>query len=263
VVEGQVGTSGCPTGFQAANGLIVDVGTHKTYTECWPERAWIAYRLGGEAWDLYKATDGSYDPSVEIDRRNKVLLLRSKAKGIAEAASLQTPGVERCSAWSGFGESGRECAYAFVAPSGQTISSSVSQSTVSTSSEVDTSTSSNSSATGSSSISVALSTAIVEGSSTTVARTSLLITPDSVEASSISQLAMSITYLSAIQKTAVQALPKDRSLNYSVKSLTPKVCQASSLRVRINKSGVCKVGFSITDTAGNRYQIVKKLRRSF
>jgi hypothetical protein len=96
-----------------------------------------------------------------------------------------------------------------------------------------------------------------------VARTSLLITPDSVEASSISQLAMSITYLSAIQKTAVQLLPKDRSLNYSVKSLTPKVCQASSLRVRINKSGVCKVGFSITDSAGNRYQIVKKLRRSF
>lgn len=263
VVEGQVGVSGCPTGFQAANGLIVDVGTHKTYTECWPERAWIAYRLGGEAWDLYKATGGSYDPSVEIDRRNKVLLLRSKAKAIAEAASLQTPGVERCSAWSGFGESGRECAYAFVTPSGQTISSSVSPSTVSTSSGVDTSTSSNSSATGSSSISVALSTAIVEGSSTTVARTSLLITPDSVEASSISQLAMSITYLSAIQKTAVQLLPKDRSLNYSVKSLTPKVCQASSLRVRINKSGVCKVGFSITDSAGNRYQIVKKLRRSF
>ncbi len=263
VLEGQVGIAGCPVGFQAANGLIADVALRKTFTECWPERAWTAYRLGGEAWELYKATGGSYDPSVEIDRRNKVLLLRAKAKQIAEAASQLTPGVERCSSWSGFGESGRECAYTFVTPNGQSVSSSVSQSVSTSSSGVGSQTNSNSATTGSSSISVALSSAVVEGSSTTVARASLLITPDSVEASSISQLAMSISSLSSIQKSSIQSLPKDRSLNYKVTSLTPKVCQASSLRVRINKSGVCKVGFSITDSVGNRYQIVKKLRRSF
>ncbi len=263
VLEGQVGITGCPSGFQAANGLIVDVALRKTFTECWPERAWIAYRLGGEAWELYKATGGSYDPSVEIDRRNKVLLLRSKAKLIAETASLQTPGVERCSAWTGFGESGRECAYAFITPTGQTVSSSVSHSTATSSSAAESSSSSSPVESSSASISVALSTTFVEGSSTTVARHSLLITPDSAEASSISQLAMGITSLSSVQKTAVQSLPKDKSLNYRVTSLTPKVCQASSLRVRINKTGLCKVGFSITDSAGNKYQIVKKLRRTF
>jgi hypothetical protein len=267
VVEGQVGVSGCPSGFQAANGLIVDVSTHKTYTECWPERAWIAYRLGGETWELYKATGGSYDPSVEIDRRNKVLLLRSKAKSIAEAASILTPGVERCSDWSGFGETGRECAYAFITPIGQSISSSVSQSTITSSpvteSEPTPSSASTQSASISESISVGLSAATVEGSSNTVAKQSLLITPDATEASSISQLAVGITSLNSVQRTAVQALPKDKSLNYKVTSLTPKICQASSIRVRINKSGLCKVGFSIVDSAGNKYQIVKKLRRTF
>lgn len=272
VVEGQVGVSGCPSGFQAANGLIVDVGTHKVYTECWPERAWVAYRLGGEAWDLYKATGGSYDPSVEIDRRNKVLLLRSKAKSIAEAAAQITPGVERCSSWSGFGESGRECAYAFVRPNGQqvTVSDSVSSSSSTSSSTSSTTASGPSSTTSSttssatqSSISVELSSATVEGTSATVARQSLLITPDSQEAASISQLASSISALSTMQRSAVQTLPKDKSLNYKVTSLTPKICQASSLRVRISSTGVCKVGFDIVDTAGNRYQIVKKIRRSF
>lgn len=262
VVDGQVGVTGCPVGFQAANGLIVDVGTKRVYTECWPERAWIAYRLGGEAWDLYKASGGSYDPSVEIDRRNKVLLIRSRAKAIAEAAALLTPGVERCSAWSGFGESGRECAYAFIVPNGQSVSSSATLSS-STSSTISSETSTSNSTSSPSSISVGLASSTIEGSSTNVASWSLLITPDSQEASSISQLATSITNLSTVQRTLVQALPKDKSLNYKVTSLTPKICQASSARVRISKAGVCKVGFAIVDSAGNRYQIVKKLRRSF
>jgi hypothetical protein len=262
VVDGQVGVTGCPVGFQAANGLIVDVGTHRVYTECWPERAWIAYRLGGEAWDLYKASGGSYDPSVEIDRRNKVLLIRARAKAIAEAAALLTPGVERCSAWSGFGESGRECAYAFIVPSGQSVSSSATISN-STSSTISSETSTSSSTSSPSSISVGLASSTIEGTSNNVASWSLIITPDTQEAASISQLATSITNLSTVQRTLVQALPKDKSLNYKVTSLTPKICQVSSARVRISKAGVCKVGFAIVDSAGNRYQIVKKLRRSF
>ena len=75
IVEGSVGKSGCPSGFQEANGLIVDVSTGKRYTECWPTRAWTAYRLGGEAWELFKSTGGSYDPTVEVARKAKVELL--------------------------------------------------------------------------------------------------------------------------------------------------------------------------------------------
>lgn len=270
IVEGQVGLSGCPVGFQAANGLISDVGARKTYTECWPERAWAAYRLGGEAWELYKATGGSYDPSVEIDRRNKVELLKTKAKAVAEAAALLTPGIERCSSWSGFGESGTECAYAFIAPSsssgsiGSSTSSSgaiIASQSSTTSVEVPASESGDVSASGE--IGVALSSVSVAGTSLLISRQAIAITPDPVEASSISQLADGLTAVKTVQRDLLQSLPRDSSLDYKVVSLTPSVCKASSFRVRITTAGLCKVGIAITDSAGNEYEIIKKMRRKF
>ncbi len=274
VVEGQVGRLGCPQGFQAANGLIAYVGLGKTFTECWPERAWAAYRLGGEAWDLYKATGGSYDPTVEIDRRNKVALLKSRAKAVAETAAAQTPGIERCSSWSGFGESGRECAYAFIQPgsaspvvtppssSSQTVSP-VAQAPASTSSDTSqVAGPSNGDSSTSSSVSVELQTVQVSGSAVVVARQALLITPDPEEAVSISSLAAAISSLKTIQRTMTQALPRDPSLNYRVTSLTPEICKASSFRVRVNSAGVCQLEIEITDSAGNSYEILRKVRRT-
>lgn len=270
IVEGQVGLSGCPVGFQAANGLISDVGARKTYTECWPERAWAAYRLGGEAWELYKATGGNYDPSVEIDRRNKVELLKAKAKAVAEVAALLTPGIERCSSWSGFGESGTECAYAFIAPSsssasiGSSTSSSgavIASQSSTASVEVPSSESGDLSASGE--IGVALSSVSVAGTSLLISRQAIAITPDPVEASSISQLADGLTAVKTVQRDLLQSLPRDSSLDYKVVSLTPSVCKASSFRVRITTTGLCKVGIAITDSAGNEYEIIKKMRRKF
>lgn len=274
VVEGQVGVEGCPAGFQAANGLIADVGTRKVYTECWPERAWTAYRLGGEAWDLYRSTGGSYDPSVEIDRRANVALLKSRSREIAEAAAKLTPGIERCSSWSGFGESGRECAYAFIQPgsaspvvtppssSSQTVSP-VAQASASTSSDTSqVAGPSNGDSSASSSVSVELQAVQVSGSAVLVARQALLITPDPEEAASISSLAAAISSLKTIQRTAIQALPRDPSLNYKVTSLTPEICKASSFRVRVNSAGVCQLEIEITDSAGNSYEILRKVRRT-
>ena len=272
-VEGQVGILGCPTGFQAANGLIADVGLGKTFTECWPERAWAAYRLGGEAWELYKATGGSYDPTVEIDRRNKVALLKSRAKLVAETAAAQTPGIERCSSWSGFGESGRECAYAFVSPgsaspvavapvtqsaqpsSSPSVSPTPIQAPVSISAQPEVSSGDTASP------SVELSAIVVSGSSVAVARQALLITPDTTEASSISALASSITAVRSVQRTTLQSLPRDPTLTYSVISLTPGICQASTFRVRINRPGLCQLEIQITDSVGNEYEITKRVRR--
>lgn len=268
VLPGQVGITGCPVGFQAANGLIVVAGGG-TYTECWPERAWTANRLGGEAWELYKATGGSYDPSVEIDRRAKVDLLKAKAKEIANAAALQTPGIERCSSWSGFGESGTECAYAFIRPS--TSSSSVSpivtsSSTISApvtdSSSVGIPITSPGTATSSSSISVALSAVAFKASAGVVAKTAVLLTSSQVEAQKISSLALKISALKSTTKNKLVSLPKDKNLQYSVKTLTPKVCSASTLRVNFKTNGVCQVEVVMTDGSGNAYEFIKRVRKS-
>ena len=273
---GQVGITGCPVGFQAANGLISDVRARQTYTECWPERAWTAYRLGGDAWDLFKATGGTYDPSVEVERRSKVELLKAKAKAVAEAAASETPGIERCSSWSGFGESGRECAYAFVAPSssqsgavdsGSSTGStnSVVVRTVTQSAEASESAPATASgdASSSSSIAVALDTVQVSGTSIEVARTALIITPDAVEAASISALAEGITGVRTVQRSLLQNMPRDPALSYRVTSATPDVCLASSWRVRIMKPGLCLLNVEITDSSGNSYEIIKRMRRVF
>ena len=115
VLKGQLSTSDCPSGFQAANGVIAAIGVG-TFTECWPENAWAAYRLGGSVWEQFKNSGGTYDAKAEIDRRNKVAELKSLAKSVAQTAADQTPGIQRCSRWTGYGESGQECAYTFVKP---------------------------------------------------------------------------------------------------------------------------------------------------
>ena len=116
VLKGQLSTSECPSGFQAANGIIVAIGAG-TFTECWPENAWLAYRLGGNIWEQFKGSGGTFDAKAESDRRNKVAELKALAKNVAQTAADQTPGIQRCSKWTGYGESGEECAYTFIKPS--------------------------------------------------------------------------------------------------------------------------------------------------
>ena len=116
VLKGQLSTSECPSGYQGANGIIVAIGTG-TFTECWPENAWAAYRLGGSIWEQFKSSGGTYDATAESDRRNRVTELKALAKSVAQTAADQTPGIQRCSKWSGYGETGQECAYTFVKPS--------------------------------------------------------------------------------------------------------------------------------------------------
>lgn len=267
VLPGQVGITGCPVGFQAANGLIVVAGGG-TYTECWPERAWTANRLGGEAWELYKATGGSYDPSVEIDRRAKVDLLKAKAKEIANAAALQTPGIERCSSWSGFGESGTECAYAFIWPSTSSASISpviTSSSTVSPavteSSGVGNPTGQTSDSSNSASISVALSSVAFKASAGVIAKTAVLLTSREVEAQKISRFALKVVDIKSTTKTKQVSLPKEKGLIHSVKSLTPKTCFASKVRVTFKVLGVCQLEIKVSDSDGNTYEFEKRIRR--
>lgn len=265
ILSGQHGLGDCPAPYNAANGLIAAIGKG-TFTECWPANAWAAYRIGGDTWQMFKATGGSYDLSIEIDRQAKVGLLRAKAKSVAEAAALETPGIERCSSWVGFGESGKECAYVFVAPkSVDTSSSSASVSPVikQTSATFSATLSPNADTGATSSIAVAVESVKIAGSSLIVSDLAMKLTSNETEAASISSLADAITEVKTVQKSLLQSLPRDPTLDYKVVSLTPKVCLASTWRVRVSKPGLCQLSVEITDSEGNEYSILKKIRRKF
>jgi len=60
VLPGQLSTSQCPVGYQAANGIIVAIGKG-TYTECWPTNAWQAWQMGGTTWEQFKASGGTFN----------------------------------------------------------------------------------------------------------------------------------------------------------------------------------------------------------
>lgn len=104
-------------GYQAANGLEVNATTGQVSTVCWSESAWQAWRLGGDTWSQFVATGGAVDVNLELERRAAVAALKTQAHQVAQAAADSTPGLKRCTSWSGYGESGEECAYTFVAPS--------------------------------------------------------------------------------------------------------------------------------------------------
>ena len=116
ILSGQKSTSECPAGFQAANGIIAAIGTG-TFTECWSDLAWKANRLGGTYWEQFKSSGGTYDVTPVLNAMAVVAEYKVKAKALAQAAADRTPGVQRCSSWTVYGQSGEECAYAGIEPS--------------------------------------------------------------------------------------------------------------------------------------------------
>jgi hypothetical protein len=110
VVAGNLTTSQCPSGYQSASNQIPGIANGGA-TECWPENAWTAYSVGGDIWSKFKASNGSFDAQAETNRRVQVNALRSLALQQAQLAANETVGIKRCNSWSGFGESGQECAY--------------------------------------------------------------------------------------------------------------------------------------------------------
>jgi len=109
-VAGSVSSGQCPSGFQAASNFIPGVGTIGI-TECWPDNAWAAYSVGGEVWQKFKTSNGSYDAQAEQTRQVQVNALRALALMKAQNDAIETIGIKRCIDWNGFGESGQECAY--------------------------------------------------------------------------------------------------------------------------------------------------------
>jgi hypothetical protein len=110
VVAGNLSASQCPSGYQAATNSLpgnIDGGA----TECWPDNAWAAYSIGGDVWSQFKSSNGSLNAQAEATRRVQVNAIRALALQQAQNLANLTLGIKRCNSWSGFGESGQECAY--------------------------------------------------------------------------------------------------------------------------------------------------------
>jgi hypothetical protein len=126
--------------------------------------------------------------------------LISQAKTVAQNAANQTPGVRRCSSWSGYGEKGSECAYAFVDPD-QVVEG-------------------------------------VESSESTDA-----VDPPTLESPAL------------VTASSIKILSKSK-LTTTVKSLSPKICKVSKLKITKLKKGTCN--YSVTTKAKNGKKATSK-----
>ena len=134
VIAGQNSTADCPSGFQHATGLISDLSWprgQRSFTECWPEAAFVANRIGGNTWQAFKDSGGtlSVDELYAVQQawRDYYQAIED-AQSAAEAESRQwneaNPGKQKCVQWGpivapdGVGQSsGGVCANPVEAPS--------------------------------------------------------------------------------------------------------------------------------------------------
>lgn len=277
ILEGQKSISDCPSGYQAGTGLIAQIGTG-TFTECWPPDALNAWRLGGSYWDQFKNSGGSFDVQSVMDRLATISEYKSKAKTLAQKAADETPGVQRCSAWSVYGENGQECAYTFINPISTNSPSTNTSTNGTTISETSTSTTLpsgdtitvNSETLGS--IPTPTNTSFVNGVASPtigIVATSFSGTPSEV-VNLIKKVETVPTVLNAVT-SAVDKLQKVSSKTYakSIKlpdvktatetaiSLTPEICTVTNLNVNVVSKGTCKIEYNVTSTTGNTYTTEK------
>ena len=285
VLPGQLSTSQCPTGYQGANGVIVAIGTG-TFTECWPTAAWEANRIGGNVWEQFKASGGTYDVMAEVTRRANVASLKSKAKSVAQTAADKTPGIQRCSKWTGYGETGEECAYTFIQPTGNTSSGTGNTAIVIPPVVSDTSTGITvPSVIQNSDTSTATTLAF---NSLTTSTSSVLTSTDSSKVTSVEEVKLDVTgtpkeIVSLISKVSASTseaktltslinklatalskintksvkLPYSVSADESAKTLTPEVCTVKGIIVTSLKKGSCIIEYTVSGESGNQFTTSK------
>lgn len=218
-VAGQVAASDCPAGFQAANGIVVNATTHQVQTQCWSPAAWSAWIIGGQTWATFESSGGAVDVQAEINRRAAVVNLKARALASAQQAAEQTPGVRRCSAWSGYGESGSECAYSFISPTQQTQ--------------------------------VPSNQPLAAPDQSAPDAQPVSFTPQQVKVLAAVNKIRTVT----TGKTVV--LPLGSQIRYL--SLTPKVCALSTNKIKKLATGTCKISVKITDKSSISLSVIKKI----
>jgi hypothetical protein len=286
VLPGQLSTSQCPVGYQAANGIIV-------------------------AWDQFKSSGGSFNVQAVIDLNNAITALKSEAKRVAQTAADSTPGIQRCSKWSGYSQSGQECAYTFVAPtpgsitpgtsssdtqtattlqtsetstvltrpsetSTVTVQSSDTQTVLSRPSETPTvlSTSASETSTATTTIDptsvkvsqttsgtsqLGLVTISVEGTTKEIAKLIPKIVTKVTEQKSLATILTKLDAMRAATYSKVQVLPSERRIEETAVSLTPDICSVKGSRVTSLKRGTCIFSYELIGASGNSFTVEKQI----
>ena len=271
ILPGQHSTADCPVGYQAANGIIVAIGTG-TFTECWPENAWNANRLGGDYWNQFVSSGGTYDIKSVIDQLAGISTYKSKALALAQAAADLTPGIQRCSTWSAYGQTGQECAYAFVKPSGSsdsgtaTVFDTVTVSDTKTVSDVISELAKEfnnleETATVNSIDSQTVQLQKVKINTTLTKINDLIktVATSKSEIKALTDLSNRFSKLATSSNANKLALPQASNIVEKALSLSPNICSVKNLLVVAQNSGKCVISYSITGSSGNTFTTKKTI----
>jgi hypothetical protein len=271
VLPGQLSTAQCPAGFQAANGIINDIG-NGIFTECWPEDAWNAWRLGGTTWESYKSSGGTTNVQAVLDLNAAIAALKEEAKAVAQKAADLTPGIQRCSKWSGYGQSGQECAYTFLAPGEKPLVSKSSETPTKPTPTTPQDKSDNNqkptqedSTKGSSTISGSMKPETELTSITVVGTTNQLATlinkvVDTIaEQKSLTKILTKLDALRSSTYSKTQSLPNERSIEETAISITPDICSVDGTKVVSLKPGKCVFSYELVGPSGNSFTVEKEI----
>ena len=185
--------------------------------------------------------------------------------------ALQTPGIERCVTWSGYLESGQECAIATASSETTTVQNrSLSNSLSSVDSQtvlnIDTATASNSNdsvtitvkATNEFVTPVIKSDAVeVQGSVSNVSTLAMKIETNAKAAIDIDKSLRKLDSLRKITASSLVRLPDSKLSKEAAISLTPEVCSISGIQVSKLGKGLCTILYTLISEAGNSYTTEK------
>jgi hypothetical protein len=223
---------------------------------------------------------------AEVLRRANVASLKSQAKSVAQTAADKTPGIQRCSKWIGYGETGEECAYTFIEPTGSTSSGTGTNSVVMPPVNSDSSTAitvpsviqnpDTLTATTATSNPLTTSTSSILNSSDTSKLASveevkldLFGTPQEIVylitkvSESYSEAKTLTSLVNKLAKAASKISTKSVKLPYSVlaneiaQTLTPEVCNVKGMTVTSLKKGSCTIEYTVSGKSGNQFTTSK------
>lgn len=207
----------------------------------------------------------------ETSRIDNAKNQRLTALSQAQSLAAQTPGIERCVSWSGYLESGQECAVATTTSDTTTVQTrSVSNSLSKNESQTVLNFESATVNSGLDSVTISVKAANefetpilkseavnIEGQVSRVTNLALKIEKDSKSGSDIEKSLKKLDSLRTITASSTVKLPDAKYSIESAQSLTPGICSVSGIQVDRLSKGLCTISYSLTSEAGNTYTIEK------
>ena len=204
------------------------------------------------------------EPKVDLVTINGIASLKAAARIVAQLAANSTPGIQRCSNWKGFGQSGQECAFTYLGLGEKPLVSDDSDTPTQPTSETTTATSqssqnSDSSTATSATNSSGLVAVSVEGTSKQIATLIPKLVQTVAEQASLVKILTKLDALRPLTYSKTQALPNERSIEETAVSLTPDICSVKGTKVTSLKPGKCVFSYELVGASGNSFTVEKEI----